>query len=130
MNFKENKSKILYRLALILAILTSLFIMWANLAVGIINSESDLINLLFFGVIVIGFLGVLISRWRPAGLALTMAIMAILQALAPTIALLIRKPELSSPEAMTGVFAVLGINTFFVISFSVSALLFEWSNLS
>jgi hypothetical protein len=109
-----------FRAAVGLAVGTSLVITWANLAVGIIGNENNPANDLFFGVILIGFAGAVIARFRPEGLAITMFVMAFAQFLVPVIALMIWKPEIDF-----GVVKIIIFNGFFVMLYIVSALLFR-----
>lgn len=70
-----------YRLALGIALLGAFFLVWANLAVGIVGSEANPINLLFFFVPVIGLLGAVIGRFKPRGMSRAMKAAAITQGL-------------------------------------------------
>lgn len=109
-----------FRAAVGLAVGTSLFITWANLAVGIIGNENNPANGLFFGVILVGFAGAVMSRFRPEGLAVTMFAMAFAQFLVPVVALMIWTPEIDF-----GVVKIIIFNGFFVMLYIVSALLFR-----
>jgi hypothetical protein len=100
-----------------------------NLAVGIIGSEDNPVNLMYFGVIAIGILGATMARLRPQGMARALFTTALAQALVPVIALIINKPQVTSVEASMGVLGVLGLNAFFVMMFIGSALLFRRSRI-
>jgi hypothetical protein len=52
---------------------------WANLAVGIIGSETNPVNDLFFGVVVIPVIGALLVQCRPRGMARVMIATAVAQ---------------------------------------------------
>jgi hypothetical protein len=52
---------------------------WANLAVGIIGSETDPVNDLFFGVVAIPVIGALFVQCRPGGMAWVMVATAMAQ---------------------------------------------------
>ena len=54
---------------------------WINLAVGIIGSEDNPANLMYFGVLAVGLAGAAIARFRPGGMARAMAATALAQAL-------------------------------------------------
>ncbi len=71
-----------YRAGAGLAIVTAVLLIWVNLAVGYIGDEGDPINLLFAGVLAVAVLGGAAARWRPGGLARTLAATALAQALA------------------------------------------------
>lgn len=112
-----------YKVAIGFALFTGLLLIWTNLAVGIIGSENNPVNLLYFGVIVIGIIGSLIARFQSRGLALTMYTMALAQALIAAIVLIGGFYE--SPPST--VFHILGINSFFITLFVTSALLFTYN---
>lgn len=69
-----------YRAAAAVAIVAAFLLTWVNLAVGIIGSEDNPENLLFGGVILVGLIGAVIARFRPAGMAWALIAMAIAQA--------------------------------------------------
>jgi hypothetical protein len=109
-----------YRFAVGLALAAAFLLVWINLAVGVIGSEDNPANLMYYGVLAIGFLGTIIAELRPHGMSRVLFAMALAQALVPVIALLIWKPQLTS-----GVAGVLTLNAFFVVLFVGSALLFR-----
>lgn len=117
LNISEKK---LYRMAVALACFTGFFLIWANLAVGLIGSEDNPANLLYVGVIVIGVGGAFLSGLRAKGMVRTMLALAVAQFLVPIIALLIWKPEIN-----IGVAQVIGVNAMFIVLWLVSGLLFE-----
>ncbi|WP_199305974.1 hypothetical protein [Pseudanabaena sp. FACHB-2040] len=118
-----------YRVAVGIALAAAFLLVWMNLAVGIIGSEDNPVNLMYFGVVAIGILGATIVRLRPQGMARTLFATALAQALVPVIALIIKKPQVTSVEASMGVLGVLGLNAFFVMMFIGSALLFRRSRI-
>ncbi|MEG4281348.1 hypothetical protein QUA62_28380 [Microcoleus sp. MON1_C1] len=118
-----------YRVAVGIALATAFLLVWMNLAVGIIGSEDNPVNLMYFGVVAIGILGATIARLRPRGMARTLFATALAQALVPVIALIIKRPQVTSVEASIGVLGVLGLNAFFVMMFMGSALLFRRSRI-
>lgn len=118
-----------YRVAVGMALAAAFLLVWINLAVGIIGSEDNPVNLMYFGVLAIGILGATIARLRPQGMARTLFATALAQALVPMIALIINKPPVNSVEASMGVLGVLGLNAFFVMMFIGSALLFQRSRI-
>ena len=77
-----------YRLAAGIALLGAFFLTWANLAVGIIGSEEDPANLMFFAIPVVGIIGAVIARFESRGMARALVATAIAQALAAVIALI------------------------------------------
>lgn len=112
-----------YRAAVGLALFSGLFLIWSNLAVGIIGSENNSINTLYFGVIFIGITGAVIARFQPHGMAYVMFTMALTQALIAGIALFTGMAEV--PES--SVTEILTVNGFFITLFTVSALLFRYA---
>ena len=116
-----------YRVAVGIALAAAFLLVWMNLAVGIIGSENNPVNLMYFGVVAIGILGATIARLRPQGMACTLFATALAQTLVPAIALITKKPQVTSVEASMGVLSVLGLNAFFVMMFIGSALLFQRS---
>lgn len=112
----------LYKTAFGIALVTGFLIIWTNLAVGIIGSEDNPANLLFFGVLLIGFAGAIISQFKAVGMSKTMFAVALAQALVPVIAFIIWLPPLD-----IGLLRVLLLNGFFVILFAESAILFKKS---
>ncbi|MEP0811363.1 hypothetical protein NC996_19140 [Trichocoleus sp. ST-U2] len=118
-----------YRVAVGIALAAAFLLVWMNLAVGIIGSEDNPVNLMYFGVLAIGILGATIARLRPQGMARTLFATALAQALVPMIALIIKKPQVTSVEASIGVLGVLGLNAFFVMMFIGSAMLFRRSRI-
>ena len=116
---------VLYRLAVGLALSTALFLVWANLAVGIIGSEDNPINLLYFGVLGVGAIGTLSVRFRPRGMVPTLYATALSQALVTAIAL--AGGFYQSPPS--SVIEILAINGLFIALWVSSALLFKKANL-
>ena len=112
---------IVYRAAVGVALGTALFLVWANLAVGIIGNEGNPVNLAYFGVLAVGFIGASIARLKPQGMACALFATAIAQGLVAAAALIAgmhRSPESSVPE-------ILAVNGFFVALWVGSALLFR-----
>jgi hypothetical protein len=112
---------IVYRAAVGVALGTALSLVWANLAVGIIGNEGNPVNLAYFGVLAVGFIGALIARLKPQGMARALFATAIAQGLVAAAALIAgmhRSPESSVPE-------ILAVNGFFIVLWVGSALLFR-----
>lgn len=117
----RESEKLVYRAAVGTALFTGFILIWANGAVGIIGSESNPINLAYYGVIFIGLLGTVVSRLQSKGMTLTMLITALAQALLTATALIGGFYQ-SPPSSVT---EILGVNGFFIILWSISALLFR-----
>jgi hypothetical protein len=108
-------------MAVRVAVITAVLLVWINAAVGIIGQGP--INLLYFGVLAAGLLGALIVRLEPQGMSRVLFAMAFAQALVPVIALIMREPDFAP-----GVPQVFCLNAVFVILWIGSALLFRRSN--
>lgn len=113
----------IYRVAVGFALLTGLFLIWSNLAVGIIGSENNPYNVIYFGVIAVGIIGAFIARFEPKGMTYTMFVMALAQALVTAIALI--GGFYQSPPST--IFHIIAVNGFFITLFVVSALLFRYT---
>ena len=100
-----------------LAIAGSLFLLWANGAVGLTDSDADA---LYLFVIIFAIVGSLLARFRPHGMARTMFLTAIAQALVGIVALVAGMvPPHNSP------FEIIRIACIFGAPFVGSALLFR-----
>lgn len=115
----------IYRIAVGVAVLAVLLLIWMNLAVGIIGSEGNPINLLYFGVVGISIIGAWISRLKPAGMARTMFLTGFIQILIPVILLFFGNFTI---RENTNIGFVFGINIFFTVLFMISAILFKNSS--
>lgn len=109
-----------YRAATAMALLGAFTLIWISGAVGIIGSEDNPANLLYAGVLAIGFLGSIASRLRPLGMSYVLFVTAAYQFLVPVIALLIWRPEFSPGVAM-----VMILNGAWVVLFTGSGLLYR-----
>ena len=69
----RSNSSWAYRGAAVLALLGMFLTIWANLAVGIVGSENNPANQLFFGALLAGIIGAIVARGRAQGMALAMA---------------------------------------------------------
>lgn len=68
-----------HRAAVALALAATFLIIWANGAVGMIGSEGNPFNLLFYGVILMALVGAVAAGFRPAGMARVMVVAGIAQ---------------------------------------------------
>ena len=110
-----------YRAAVTVALAAVFILLWLMGAVGIIGVEGDPADLMYFGVLAVGFIGAVIARFRPEGMARALLAMALVQALVTAIALIAGKHQ----DPVTSVFEILALNGFFVALFVGSALLFR-----
>lgn len=119
----RNSGEVVYKVALAFALFTGFFLIWSNLAVGLIGSENNAINTLYFGVISVGIIGAFITRFKPKGLANTMFAMAFTQAIIAVVAFSTGAANL--PES--SVYEILTVNGFFITLFIVGAMLFRFA---
>jgi len=113
-----------YRAGAGLAVVAGLLLTWITLAVGIIGSEGNPVNALYFGVILVGLAGVGLSRFQAHKLARAAWVTAGLNFLVPVIAWVVRPGDFSP-----GVLPVFVLNGVFVALFAGAGLLFrraEW----
>lgn len=106
-----------YRLGAGLAIAAAVILIWVNGAVGISDTDADMI---FSSVLIIGVVGAFMARFQAAGMARAMwatAIALALTGVGVVVAGIV--PEFNTP------FEILAITTFFVVLFSGSARLFQ-----
>lgn len=75
----RSSASIAYRLGAAVALITGFLLVWVNLAVGIIGSEDNPLNLMFLGVVALTALGAFVVRGRAHGLAATMLVAAAVQ---------------------------------------------------
>jgi hypothetical protein len=111
-----------YRFAFGVALAAAFLLVWLTGAVGIIGSEDNNANVMYFGVLAVGIVGAIIARFRPHGMARALFATALAQALVAVIALII---TLGSPWSPPGVLGTLILNGFFVGLFVGSAWLFR-----
>lgn len=109
-----------YRAAVGVAVAAAFLLVWVNLAVGIIGSESNPANLMYGGVLAVGIIGAIIARFQPQGMALALIATAFAQAVVALIALLV-----SWEDPWNGPLEILALNGFFVALFAGSAWLFR-----
>lgn len=75
----RRSRRIAFRLGALTAVFAGFFVIWANLAVGMIGSEDNPYNLRFGAVLGVAIVGAILSRARPPGLAATYALAALVQ---------------------------------------------------
>ena len=109
-----------YRVGVGVALVAAFILVWVNGAVGIIGSEDNDANLMYYGVLAVGSVGAFVARFRPHGMARALFAAAFTQALIAVIALI---AGLGAP--VNGPREIVGLNAFFVVLFVGSALLFQ-----
>lgn len=116
---KCNKT---YRIAFGIGLFGMFLLGWVSGAVGIIGSENNPANLMYWAVFGTGIIGSFISRFKPRGMAYTFFMTALVQILVPLVALFVWPARASWGEA--GVIGVFIFNSIFALLFIGSALVF------
>src|SRR5690606_12416677 len=80
-------ARVAFRAGVALGMLGAFVLVWINLAVGIIGSEDNPANLMYFGVLLVGVVGAFVADFRAAGLFRTLLAMVAAQILAGAVAL-------------------------------------------
>jgi hypothetical protein len=128
----RERGTIAYRIAVGIACATAFVLVWINAAAGIIGDGP--VNLLYLGVLAIGFAGAFIARFRPRGMALALLATAVAQMLVPVMALVIWRagwqqllvdPTSPHPPFHPGIRPVFALNAVFTMLWALSALLFR-----
>ena len=117
----RKAGNIAYRAAFGIALAAAFILVWLTGAVGIIGSEDNNANSMYFGVLAIGIIGAIVARFRPPGMARALFATGLAQGLVAVIALVFRLGSGSPP----GVLETLILNGFFVGLFVGSAWLFR-----
>jgi hypothetical protein len=116
-----------YRVGVAVAVITGFVLVWGNLAVGLIGSEDNPANQLYFGVLLLGVIVAAIGKFRPRGMMRALLATAIAQFLVPVLAIMIWKPHFTVDQ-VPGVIGVFILNSMFAFLFVVSALFFRRSS--
>jgi hypothetical protein len=123
-----------YRAAVGVACATGFILFWINAAAGIIGDGP--VNLMYLGVLAIGFVGAFIARFEAHGMGLALFATALAQMLVPVIALVIWKagwqdllidPNSPNPPFDPGIAPVFGLNAVFAMLWVVSGMLIRHS---
>jgi hypothetical protein len=109
-----------YRGGVILALLATFLVTWVNLAVGIVGSEDNPPNVLFFGALLVGIFWACLARFRAAGMAQA----AIATAAALAVAFLIAITQASDVPFVPHIREAIGTGLFAAL-FLASAALFR-----
>src|SRR5688500_8431420 len=102
---KKLMSNKAYRFAVGVALAAVFLLVWINAAVGGILGD-DPANMMYFGVLLVGFIGAVIARLEPQGMSRALFATAFAMVLVPAIALIIGTPAFAN-----GVLAVFGLHT-------------------
>lgn len=115
-------SNIVYKTALGLAVGATFFMVYVNLAVGLIGGGPHAGNLMYAGVILVLIVGIYLSRFTAAGMERAMYLTAGTFAVLTAIAFLTKMYEYPGSSVME----IVGVNVFFATPFVVSGLLFRY----
>lgn len=118
----QHTKGIVHRLAVASAIGTTLLMIWANLAVGLIGSGPNPGNLMYIGVVGVVIIGTVLGRFTAKGMERTVFAAALALVLHTGIALLANMHQYPN----SSVAGIICVNGFFAILFSVSGLLFRY----
>ena len=110
-----------YRAGVAVALATAFLLVWINLAVGIIGSENNSLNLIFFGVIGAALIGSIVGRFRAEGMARAMIVAAVIQGLIG-IGVFLNGAGASEPPGPVGILLLI---EFFAAAWVLSAWLFR-----
>lgn len=91
-----------YRAGVVVALVASFLVVWINLAVGIVGSEENPVNLSFFCLVFAAGIGAFAAEFRPAGMARAMLGVAMVQMLLAMI-IATATPVMREPGASAGV---------------------------
>lgn len=119
---RSNTSAI-YKFAIGFSLFSGFFMVWVNLAVGIIGAEDNPINIYYFIVILIGLVGANLVRLRPEGMARVMGIMAASIIVIVFIALVTGAQHMPH----SSVTHILAVNAVMAFLFIQSAFLFHYA---
>ena len=114
-----------YRVAAGVAVAAGLMLVWANMAVGLVGSEDNPVNLLYAGVLAVALIGAFVARSRPLGMANAMFAAALTYVVVTAIALFIWQPAGAAAEPNVHSVNVLVANGVFAAIWAISGLLFR-----
>jgi hypothetical protein len=121
-----------FRVGVGIACVNAFALAWINAAAGIIGDGP--VNLLYFGVLVVGYVGAMLARFEPRGMELTLFATAVAQMCVPVIALLmwaagwqylLLDPNSPNSPFDPGIAPVFGLNAVFAMLWVVSGLMFR-----
>ncbi len=109
-----------YKFATGIAAFTTLFVIWSNLAVGIIGNEDNPLNLMYFGVVLLMVFGSYIAQLKAKAMSRVLFASAVLHALVSIIGLSI----FSTQNPGYTIVNVAILNVVLVTMWAVSGLLY------
>lgn len=110
----------MYRAAVGVALAASFMLVWLSLGIGIIGRDGDPANMMFFGVLAVGFIGAVLVRMKAAGMVKVLGVTAVAQVVVGVIALTAGL----GTETANWPFDVLGLTGLFTVLWLLSGWLF------
>ncbi|RMF60991.1 MAG: hypothetical protein D6746_06115 [Bacteroidetes bacterium] len=109
-----------YRMAVVVALVAAVLLLWVSQGVGIIGADGDPANRMYFGVLAVGLIGAVLAWLRPRGMARALVATAVAQGAVTVVALAggMGRPWSGPLEGVL-------LNGFFIALFLVSAWLFR-----
>ena len=117
-----------YRMAVAVLLASLFLLLWINGAVGIIGSENNSANQLYFAVVAVAAIGAMSVRFQAKGMSVVLKLMAVTQVLVTLVGLSLwpESSVLESPkDSYTSLVATSLLNLFFVLLHLTSARLFN-----
>ena len=115
----RRSNGLLFTLGTAMAVGTAFFLLWANLAVGLIGDEGNRANLMYIGVLLTAIVGACVARFRPRGMSRAMVAAGVAQAVVGAIALV---GKLGDSQIET-----FGVTAMFVVLWMAASVLFAKS---
>jgi hypothetical protein len=110
-----------YRAAVGVALAAAFMLVWISIGVGIIGKDGDPANLMYVGVLALGFFSAVLGRFKAAGMVRAVGITAVAQILVAVIAITAG----FGAETPNWPFDILGLTGFFTVLWLLSAWLFR-----
>ena len=121
----RNSKDAVYRIAVGLAVVSGLMLTWVNLAVGLIGSEDNPINLSYFFILALGILASFMMRFRAVYMTMILVSMAFGMVIVALVALFMNMQSLPH----SSVTQIIGVTGFFIMPLLVAAILFYQSHI-
>lgn len=121
----QASKKLSYKIAVGIAVLTSLLLLWVTLAVGIINSEDTPVNLLYILAPLLGAVGAALAYLKPRGMAIAAYVTAGYVFCIPFIASILGGLSIGHPDTHPGIDQVFVLNGVFAALYLMSGLFFR-----
>lgn len=110
-----------YRISVVVALASTFLMIWANMAVGLIGSGPNAGNIMYGVIVLIVVTGIVISRFRAAGMERAMYAAALAIILLISIAFAAKMDQYPGSSATE----ILSVGAFFTILFLLAASLFR-----